>query len=244
MTLGPGWNQGGAFVLDLAAGEATHAVDPEVDRANCGVSVTDERAVLTRSGQVLENDETDGETYVFDADTKQLLETISIEGGFDVHGLRLTPDGSAYWQVNRVSNDVVVIDAESFEIVARYAEVAETPDILDFSPDGSLVYVSQRGPSPRSGAIHAASGDTPGVAVVDAATGQRLRVIEPDEVREEPSTDHPEGRILNDVHGLAVRARGTGERLPDDEVAASSVRVRRALPVDGTLAVTCGLPAG
>lgn len=244
VTLGPGWNQGGAFVLDLAAGEVSHAFDPEVVKANCGVSVTDDRAVLNWSGQVLEDDYTDGETYVFDARTKQLLETISIEGGFDVHGLRLTPDASAYWQVNRVSDDAVVIDAESFEIVARYADVADTPDILDFSPDGSLVYITQRGPSPRSGAIHAARGDTPGVAVVDAATGQRLRVIEPDEVREEPSADHPEGRILNDVHGLAVRARGSGERLLDDEVAVSSVRVRRALPSDVSLAVTCGLPAG
>ena len=244
VTLGPGWNQGGAFVLDLAAGEATHAFDPEVVKANCGVSVTDERVVLNWSGQVLEDAYTDGETYVFDARTKQLLETITIEGGFDVHGLRLTPDASAYWQVNRVTDDAVVIDAQTFEIIARHAEVAETPDILDFSPDGSLVYVSQRGPSPRSGAIHAARGDTPGVAVVDAATGQRLRVIEPDEVREEPSADHPEGRILNDVHGLAVRARGTGERLLDDEVAAGSVRVRRALAVDASLAVTCSLPAG
>ncbi len=253
VTLGPGWNQGGAFVLDLATGEATHAWDPEVVRANCGVSITDERAVLNWSGQVLEGDYGDGETYVFDVDTKQLLDTITIEGGFDVHGLRLTPDASAYWQVNRVSNDAVVIDAQSFEIVARYADVAETPDILDFSPDGSLVYISQRGPSPRSGAIHAASGDTPGVAVVDAATGQRLRVIEPDQVREEPSADHPDGRILNDVHGVAVRARGTGERLLDDEVASASVRrtsmtagepvtVRPAVEVDATLTMTCSVP--
>ena len=56
------------------------------------------------------------------------------------------------------------------EVVARYADVAGTPDILDVSPDGSLVDVSARGPSPRSGAIHAAGCDTPGVAVVDAAT--------------------------------------------------------------------------
>lgn len=206
VTLGPGWDQGGLFVLDLDDGAVSHAYDPTEVRANCGVSVNDTHAVANFSGQVVEGDDTPGETYVFDVDSKEQLHTIDARGE-DTHGLRLNPGGSAYWQVNRISDDAIVIDATTFEVIAEYEDIADTPDILDFNADGSLLYVSQRGPNPLSGAAHAATGSRPGVAVIDTATGERLRVIEPDEVRGEATVEHPDGPVLNDIHGLAYRSR-------------------------------------
>jgi DNA-binding beta-propeller fold protein YncE len=209
VTLGPGWNQGGFFVLDLASGSVSAAWDPAQVKANCGISVTEDRVIANWSGKVVAGEDTEGQWYVFDRRTKELLATEG-SGGFDAHGVRLTPDGSSYWMVNRASSDAIVIDARTFQVTRAYADIAKTPDIIDFSPDSSLIYISQRGPTPRSGATHAATGSEPGVRVVSTATGETVAVIRPPEAREAPSVEHPDGRVRNDVHGLGVRARGTG----------------------------------
>jgi len=201
VTLGPGWNTGGLFVLDLATAEVTAAWDPEVVRANCGVGVNREgtRVVANWSGQVVgPGQDTEGEWYVFDARTKQLLRTESARG-FDAHGVRFTPDGRHLWAVNRISDNGLVIDARSFRVIDEIDHVGDTPDILDFSPDATRVYVTQRGPAPLSGGVHAAAGATPGIAVLDAATREVLEVITPAHV---VSTDDV---LLNDVHGVGVR---------------------------------------
>jgi DNA-binding beta-propeller fold protein YncE len=240
VTLGPGWNQGGFFVLDLASGEVTHAWDPEVVKANCGVSVTDERVLANWSGRVVSGDDSNGEWYVLDPATKELLDTRDTEG-FDAHGLRLTPDGTAYWQVNRASDNALVIDAQSLEVTARYSDIADTPDIIDYSPDGSLIYITQRGPNPRSGAIHAATGDQPGVAVVDTSTGETIEVLEP------PTVTDTEGLVLNDVHGIGVRVRGTGGAAQAISAAATDAEpLPTVVPVrdePANLGFHCGIPA-
>jgi len=206
VTLGPGWNTGGLFVLDLETAEVTAAWDPEVVRANCGVGVNREgtRVVANWSGQVGAGEDTEGEWYVFNAHTRQLLRTESSRG-FDAHGVRFTPDGRHLWAVNRISDNGLVIDARSFRVIEEIDDVGDTPDILDFSPDGARVYVTQRGPVPRSGGVHAAAGDAPGIAVLDAATREVLEVITPDPVW---SSDRA---LLNDVHGVGVRPVGGDE---------------------------------
>jgi DNA-binding beta-propeller fold protein YncE len=202
VTLGPAWDQGGLFVLDLASGTASAGFDPERVPANCGVSVTDEHAVVNFSGQVVDGADTDGEWYVFDRASRELLESHSSRG-FDAHGLRLDPRGEHYWMVNRGSDNGLVVDAETFEVLREVEDIADTPDIIDFSPDGSLLYITQRGPNPRSGAIHSATGSQPGVAIVDTATDETVDVLEPETVTDD------EGEVRNDVHGVAVRARGS-----------------------------------
>ena len=204
ITLGPGWADGAAFVLELDSATVSAAWDPEEIRANCGVSVSEDLAVLNWSGEVVEGNNTNGEWYVFDPDSKEQIGETRDARGFDAHGVRLSPDGSVYWMVNRASDNAIVVDADSLEVIAEYDEVADTPDILDFNADGSLVYISQRGPTPISGAPHAAAGDDPGVAIVDAATGELVEVIAP------PQALNDDGEVVNDIHGVAFRIRGSG----------------------------------
>lgn len=234
VTLGPGWSEGGLFVLDLDTHEVSAAWDPTVVRANCGVSVTEDRAIANFSGQVVAGDDTEGEWYVFDRQAKAHLATRSAEG-LDAHGVRLSPDGSAYWMVNRASDDGLVIDADTLEVVDRVEGLADTPDILDYAPRGETVYVTQRGPNPRSGAIHAASGSQPGLAVIDTATRTTVTVLEPPTVRD------AEGRVLNDVHGVGVRPVAPGE----PAVVRALARRAPVVPAAalGTAAFTCGLPS-
>jgi DNA-binding beta-propeller fold protein YncE len=207
VTLGPQWNRGGLFVLDLETATVTAAWDPAEVKANCGVGVNADgtRVVANWSGAVIgPGQDTDGEWYLFDAHTKELLRTESARG-VDAHGVRFTPDGTRLWAVNRVSDNGLVIDARTFRVLHEIERVGDAPDILDFSPDGSLVYVTQRGPAPRSGGVHAASGQQPGVAVIHAGSRRTLAVIEP------PRVDSADGVQLNDLHGVGVRPVVAGD---------------------------------
>jgi DNA-binding beta-propeller fold protein YncE len=237
ITLGPGWSQGGLLVLDLDTKQLEAAYDPTEVKANCGLSITEDRALANWSGRVVAGDDSEGEWYVFDRATKELLDTRPSEG-LDTHGLRLTPDGSEYWQVNRNSDDAIVIDADTLEVTRRIADVADTPDILDYSPDGRFVYITQRGPTPRSGAIHAATGTTPGVAVVDRATGEEVTVLT------QPTITSPSGAVLNDIHGIAVRTATTADVEPAAaEVAPAALRFDAPRPEPVATGFHCGLGA-
>ena len=232
VTLGPGIEQGGLFVFDTDSAEVVHAYDPAEIRANCGVGFTGDgsQAIANWSGTFGgDREDTEGEWYVFDTDELSVVHTASSDG-IDAHGVRLTPDGSAFWQVNRGSDDGQIIDADSLEVVDTL-DAGDTPDILDFAPDGSVAYVTQRGPNPLSGDPHVAVGNTPGLLVIDVATGEHLELLAPPEV-----TD-ADGAVVNDVHGVGVR-RATGE----ERVVAAAASWRGA-PVAAVGAFGCHLPA-
>jgi DNA-binding beta-propeller fold protein YncE len=252
ITLGPGSSQGGLIVLDLESHELTQAFDPDVVQANCGLSLTDDLAVANWSGEVVAGADTNGETYVFDrrGDEPTLVATIRARGT-DTHGLRLTPDGETYWQVNRNSGDVELLATADLLALADLPEaerpslrttatglVLDAPDILDFSPDGATVYVTQRGPSPRSGAVHSATGSDAGVVVIDAASEAVLTTLRPPTVREEGSD-----RILNDVHGVGVRTTTPGERGQAQAERAQRPAVVPARADRDAAGFHCGLPS-
>jgi DNA-binding beta-propeller fold protein YncE len=242
VTLGPGPRDGGLFVLDLGSGTATAAWDPEVVRANCGVGFNHDgtRVVANWSGDIGPGVDSDGEWYVFDAHSKQLLETNSARG-FDAHGVRFTPDGKELWAVNRISDNALIIDGRTLQVRREIADIAATPDILDFSPDGRQVYITQRGPNPLSGGAHAASGPQPGVAIVHRASARTLGVWEP------PVVTDGAGTQVNDLHGVGVRpVDATEVRGRDRAPAVQRPAVQRSaadVPAAGSYGFHCGLPA-
>ena len=208
VTLGPGMEQGGLVVFDPVTAEVVHAYDPTVVRANCGIGFTADgsRAVANWSGIFgADVEPTEGTWYTFDTASFELLDTRS-SGGVDAHGVRLSPDGQEFWQVNRGSGNGLRIDARTFEVVGPI-DAGDTPDILDFSPDGRRVYLTQRGPNPLSGDPHVARGSTPGVLVLDATTGAVVTRLDPTPARD---TD---GTLRNDVHGIGVRPTTGAERV-------------------------------
>ncbi len=228
VTLGPGTEDGGLFVFDPVDAEVVHAYDPTVVRANCGIGFTDDetRAVANWSGIFgADVEDGEGEWYVFDTETFELLQTDTSDG-VDAHGLRLTPDGETFWQVNRGSDDGQIIDATTFDVVGDI-DVGDTPDILDFSPDGQYAYITQRGPSPLSGDPHVAVGSEAGLLVVDVGSGERVTFLATPEVTDD------DGEVVNDVHGVGVRTT-TGDE-----------RVVSAAPPRGVIATafSCHIPA-
>jgi DNA-binding beta-propeller fold protein YncE len=208
ITLGPGMTQGGLIVLDVTTGEIVHAFDPDIVRANCGIGFNADgtRAIANWSGtfgaDVVDGE---GEWYVVDTTTFEVLQT-SGSAGVDAHGVRITPDGREFWQVNRGTGDGLRIDARTFAVLGP-VDAGDTPDILDFSPDGRLVYITQRGPNPLSGDPHVARGTLAGILVVDVATGEAVTRLDP------PVVTGADGAVLNDVHGIGVRPRSGSERV-------------------------------
>jgi DNA-binding beta-propeller fold protein YncE len=209
VTLGPGMEAGGLFVFDTDTAEVVHAYDPTEIRANCGIGFTDDdtRAIANWSGIFGADLEVDGEGewYVLDTDDFEVVQTASSDG-VDAHGVRITPDGETFWQVNRGSDDGQIIDADTFEVVGAI-DAGDAPDILDFSPDGSLAYITQRGPTPLSGDPHVAVGTQPGLLVVDTETGEHVQRLNP------AQTTDDDGTVLNDVHGVGVRTTTGDERV-------------------------------
>jgi sugar lactone lactonase YvrE len=235
ITLGPGMAQGGLIVVDVVSGEVVHAFDPDVVRANCGIGFSSDgrRAIANWSGtfgpDVVDGE---GEWYVVDTTSFEILQA-SPSGGIDAHGVRITPDGREFWQVNRGTGNGLRLDARTFSVVGTI-EAGDTPDILDFSPDGRFVYITQRGPSPLSGDPHVSRGTLAGVLVVDVATGAAVTRLDP------PTVTGTDGAVLNDVHGIGVRPRSGGERVV---VAAPTTLFLAADAGAGIGAFGCHLPA-
>ena len=55
-------------------------------------------------------------------------------------------DGREVWMVNRVTSNAIVIDPNSFAVVAEIADVGNTPDIVAMSPDSKFAFITTRGP--------------------------------------------------------------------------------------------------
>jgi DNA-binding beta-propeller fold protein YncE len=188
ITLGPSVDHGGLVVLNTETFELDHVFGTEELPVNCGTVPTADRAhmlVTAGSGEL-------GHYYVLDTETMDVV----FDGdshGVDAHGAWLTPDGSEFWLVNRVSDNGIVIDAETFEVTDQFDDLGGTPDIMAASPFGHFFYVSLRGPNPQS-AAHVAEGDTPGFSVISTVDGSLVDVVQPDA-----------GNADSDFHGLGVR---------------------------------------
>jgi DNA-binding beta-propeller fold protein YncE/putative cell wall-binding protein len=222
VTLGPG--AGGLVVVDLDADppEIVQAFDTADVKANCGLALSPDGSKMYANWGAGHDG---GEWYVFDTDTHSQIGGARSPQGDDPHGVRLTPDGSELWMVNRASSDAIVIDPSTDEVVASFDGFGDTPDILAFSPDGTRAFVTLRGPNPQS-APHVAVGTTPGFAVIDVASRELVEIVEP-----EAGTDDYEA---SDFHGIGVRVMPEAlTRLAGSDRIATSIAISRAAFADG-----------
>lgn len=188
ITLGPGIGDGGLVVLNTETFELDHVVGPEELPVNCGTVPTADRGHMLFTG----GSDDQGHWYVMNTETFAVSDQKDSRG-IDAHGAWLSADGNEFWLVNRVSDDGIIIDAHTFEVTKEFDELGGTPDIMAMSPFGDYVFVSLRGPNPRS-AAHVAYGDTPGFSVLDTDDASLVDVIQPDA-----------GNADSDFHGLGVR---------------------------------------
>jgi uncharacterized protein YfaP (DUF2135 family) len=191
ITLGPSLDNGGLIVLDIESFTIVKAWGPREMQANCGTMPTRDGRYMFVNGGGTDT----GVWYVIDMATMEVVHQGESRGN-DAHGVWPTPDGREMWMVNRITDNAIVIDTDSFAVVDEIAFVGETPDIMGMSPDGQRAFITLRGPNPMS-APHVAVGSTPGFSVVDVAERTLLHVIEP-----------ARGNERSDPHGIAVRHLG------------------------------------
>jgi DNA-binding beta-propeller fold protein YncE len=187
-TLGPGLDEGGVVVVDPAALRLVRVFPPNRVEANCGtlLSPTGEHMYLVGGDREI------GVWHAVDTRSHEPVHRAETRG-HDAHGSWLSPDGSEYWLVNRVTSNAIVVDTRTHEVLEEIEFVGKTPDIVSMSPDGRWVYITLRGPNPVT-MPHVAVGETPGFAVIDRETREVVRLIEP--ARGDPASD---------FHGIAVR---------------------------------------
>lgn len=204
-TLGPSYHDGGVVVVDTAEFEVEKFWTHDELPANCGTipHPTEDKFYMTAGlpSNPEEDEEGVGEYYVLDTTEHEVVAS-GDTGGIDAHGFWFPPGEDELWALNRETNDGVVIDPETDEVVEEIDSYApedepgsEKPDIMWSSPDGEKMYVTLRGPNPQS-ATHVAEGDTPGFSVLDVDSREVEQVVQPDE-----------GNEASDFHGIGVVPR-------------------------------------
>ena len=139
--------------------------------------------------------EMSGQLLIFDLEEPlQPRLAHSIEVGHMAFDPMFTPDGSQVWVPVKHTDDVVVVDTGSWEIVTRIAgEGLDAPHAILFSPDGGSAFVSNNNKNPH--AMHGPVEDDGGdgaVVVIDTGTFEIERVI----------------RLGRNVTGIGKRAGG------------------------------------
>ncbi len=225
-TLGPHYDDGALVIVDHDTFTVDRAYGTDALPTNCGTvpHPTDERFYLT-AGLPSDPDAGEdgvGDFYVYDTDSDEVLVDGESTRGVDAHGFWFTPDGEELWVLNRETNDGVVVDPATDDVIEEIdafgPETAsdpterDAPDIMWATPDGAYMLVTLRGPAPLSGDPHAATGVTPGFSVLDTETKEIVTVVEPDpiaayddasiEAAREEDDDAPP---IPDFHGIGVR---------------------------------------
>ena len=214
-TLGPAYGNAGVVIVDHDDFSVDVAFSGEELPANCGTMPhpTEDKFYLTAGaptptddeGEPIEGEEGVGAYYVLDTETDELLVDGASTEGVDAHGFWFTPDGEELWVLNRETNDGVIVDPDTDDVIDEIDAFGpaddpddhtarDAPDIMWADPTGEHMFVSLRGTQPRSGDPHAATGVTSGFSVIDIES----RAIE-DVVQVDPDA------FASDVHGIGVR---------------------------------------
>jgi len=188
VTLGPALANGGLVILDVETFELVKVYSAVEIPVNCGTALSADGTKMYVNGGSIDA----GEWFVFDTATHELIKRESSRG-LDAHGVRVTPNGKELWMVNRATSNGIIIDTATDEVIYDIPFTGQSPDIMDYSPDGRFIFITLRGPNPLSGP-HAIAGDTPGVAIFDVQARQLIQVVQPDQ-----------GNEASDFHGIGVR---------------------------------------
>lgn len=216
-TLGPSYHDAGVVVVDHDDFSIAQSFSDDDLPANCGTvpHPTEDKFYLTAGlptptdddGEPIEDEEGVGDYYVLDTsgDEIEIIDDGSTEG-IDAHGFWFTPDGEELWVLNRETNDGLILDPDTDEVIEEIdafgpetsddTDNRDAPDIMWASPDGEYMFVTLRGPEPQSGDPHAATGVNPGFAVWDIEARERVDTIIP--------SDDDDA----DFHGIGVRPTG------------------------------------
>ncbi|WP_394742170.1 YncE family protein [Natronococcus roseus] len=231
-TLGPSYHDAGVVIVDHDSFEVERAYSGDELPANCGTMphFEDGKFYLT-AGLPSDPDEGEdgvGKYYVYDVEEDEIIVDGESTEGVDAHGFWFTPDGEELWVLNRETNDGVIVDPETDEVVEEIEafgpaqsddpEDRDAPDIMWSSPDGEYMFVTLRGPVPLSGDPHAATGVTPGFSVLDIESREIVDVVEPDPIDDYEEEELQAARdeeddapAIPDFHGLGVRVFGDGD---------------------------------
>lgn len=222
-TLGPSYHDGALVIVDHEEFSVDRAIPHETLPTNCGTmpQPAGDDFYLT-AGLPSSDEEGVGEFYVYDTDADEVTVDGESTEGIDAHGFWFTPDGEELWVLNRETNDGIVVDPDTNEVVEEIdafgpdvsedPEQRDAPDIMWASPDGEYMFVTLRGPAPLSGDPHASTGVTPGISVLSVDDREIEDVIEPHPI-DEFEDDHVElaqdpeeaGPRVPDFHGIGVR---------------------------------------
>ena len=225
-TLGPAHGDGGLVIVDHDDFSVDRAYPQEEAPINCGTMphYEDDAFYLTAGRPSNPDEGVDGigEYYVYDTAEDEFAVEGADSAGVDAHGFWFTPDGEELWLLNRETNDGLVLDPDTNDVIEEIdeygpatgdePETSDAPDIMWSSPDGEYMFVTLRGPAPLSGGAHASTGVNPGFAVVDVESRERVAVVEPDPIEEYDDeeieaarAEDPDAPRLPDFHGIGVR---------------------------------------
>lgn len=214
----------GGGLLVVAARETPMRIVAEYDAASvhgngCG-GIQVDRTMFLNSGGGTGANMTEFDVYRFELDAfgpahpvnepGRTLVYSEDQGHRDAHGMAAVGDSPKLWVADRAANLIEVFEARRgrrLEPLTLAGPLSDdpTPDLLDISPDGRLVFVTLRGPTPLSGDPHVSTGSTPGLGVIRVRDGGRggdlieiQRISNPD----------AGGVERADPHGLRVRRLG------------------------------------
>ncbi|GGX97576.1 YncE family protein [Streptomyces hiroshimensis] len=175
-------------VIDADARKVVDTVDLGPDHAPHGLALDRERSRLYVSVEATATEP--GGVVILDADTRRRIGRIPVMAD-GPHWFAISPDGRRGWSTNKEASFVSVLDLERDEFAGRVTVPGS--EGLDVSPDGRYVYVA----APK-GDFGSALAAPPGIRVIEAATGEVVRML-------------PTGGVVFPVHTTATGLVLAGE---------------------------------